>query len=99
MGERYITESEFRNCIQKLIGMIENGASKKETIDYLNSLIQERMTVLNQIKQVLDEYGFGNEIRYDRKGGPYINLDDVRHVKLRAQFWYYENSHEVTNYK
>ena len=95
MREKSITESEFRNCIQKLVGMIENGASKKEALDYLNSLIQDRMTVLNRIKQVLDEYGFESEIRNDRKGGPYINLGDVRHVRLRAQFWFNENSHKV----
>lgn len=95
MCERYITESEFRHYIQKIIGMIENEASKKDVLDYLNSLIQDRMTVLNQIKQVLDEYGFENEIRYDRKDGLYINISDVRHVRLRAQFWNGENDHEV----
>ena len=93
MREKSITES--RKAKNPDILMIENGASKKEVLDYLNSLIQDRMIVLNQIKQVLDEYGFENEIRYDRKGGPYINLGDVRHVRLRAQFWFNENSHKV----
>ena len=116
MGERYINESEFRYCIQTLIGMIENGSSKKEALDYLNSLIKEptgfsqkepgkkeadnhsdyeRTKVLNQIKRVLDDYGFENEIRYDRVDGPYINLGDVRRSRNRAQFWYQESSRKV----
>ena len=116
MSERYINESEFKNCIQKLIDMLENGSSKKEALDYLNSLIKEqsgffqkepgkkktdnhgnydRTIVLNQLKQVLDDYGFENEIRYDRVDGPYINLGDVRRARNRAQFWYQESSRKV----
>ena len=95
MRERYLTESEFRYYIQKIIRMIETGSSKEETLDYLISLIQDRMTILNEIKQVLDEYGFENEIRYDRVDGPYINLGDVRHARNRAQFWYQESSRKV----
>ena len=95
MRERYLTESEFRYYIQKIIRMIETGSSKEETLDYLISLIQDRMTILNEIKQVLDEYGFENEIRYDRVDGPYINLGDVRRARNRAQFWYQESSRKV----
>jgi hypothetical protein len=43
---------------------------------------------LDQIEKVLDKYGFSGEIRFDRKGGPYVNLGDVRRKRLRAQFWY-----------
>ena len=111
MGERYYTESDFKKCIQKLIYMLENGSSKKDALDYLNSLIKEpsgfsqketdnhgnydRTIVLNQLKQVLDDYGFENEIRYDRVDGPYINLGDVRRARNRAQFWYQESSRKV----
>ncbi len=48
--------------------------------------------MLMQIQQVLNQYGFSNELRKDRRDGPYINMGDVRRVRLRAQFWYQENT-------
>lgn len=48
--------------------------------------------MLMQIQQVLNRYGFSNELRKDRRDGPYINMGDVRRVKMRAQFWYQEKT-------
>jgi hypothetical protein len=51
--------------------------------------------MLMQIQQVLNRYGFSNELRKDRRDGPYINMGDVRRVRMRAQFWYQESSRKV----
>lgn len=53
-----------------------------------DQITDPKNSALDQIEKVLDQYGFSGEIRFDRKGEPYVNLGDVRRKRLRAQFWY-----------
>ena len=46
------------------------------------------LIMLHEIQNCLTYYGFENEIRNDRVGGPYINIGDVHRITERVQFWY-----------
>lgn len=59
-----------------------------EMKQFEDQITDPKNRALDQIEKVLDKYGFSGEIRFDRKGGPYVNLGDVRRKRLRAQFWY-----------
>lgn len=111
MKKGYVTGEEFKGYILNLIKMLEDGTSREEAIAYLNNVIYERcghdreddaskqgsssQPALEQIQAYLNEYGFENELRFDRKAGPYINLGDVARRKRRAQFWYGEKKKRI----
>ena len=46
-----------------------------------------KTVMLEEIMKCLDYYDVDYELLDDRKGGPYINIGDIKHTATRAQFW------------
>lgn len=85
------------NYIERLINIHSEGGDRPfESAKQNQQLIYyDKVTALKCIKNALDDCGFYSEIRQDRKGGPYVNMGDVKSLKLRAQFWFKESTQEV----
>lgn len=82
-----------------LKGLIDATCEKQESYSSENQTSKnvhgDVIDVLKQIRQILYDYGFENEIRTDRREGPYINIGDVSRKRLRAQFWYNDKKNEI----
>lgn len=86
IGSSTRNEIEYAKRTGKPVRYLEIHNMKQ----FENQIADAKNNALDQINKTLDQCGFHGEVRFDRKGGPYINLGDIRRRRLRCQFWYDE---------